>query len=116
MVKCLRGYKAVAVLQILVSLGFFANPVFGQYGPAYGIINFMGAGVLLAGSALSCFKLSRWALELMICAMIALTCFNTIWFLLHGAFLSTGFPLIAYNILFVLTTFHYLIRGNKNGT
>ena len=109
--KYLRGYRAVALLQMLVSIGFFASPTLEIYGTVFGIINFFGAGILFSGSLLAYIKPIKWIIMLMISTMICMICFNTVWFAWHGVFLSTGFPLIAYNTLFTITSLHFLGKG-----
>ena len=109
--KYLRGYRAIALLQIIVSLAFFTTPAFRTYGTFFGVVNAFGAGVLLMGSLLAYFRPAKWILTLMIATMLCLIVFNTIWFFAHSAFLSTGFPLVAYDLLFVLSTLHFLGKG-----
>jgi len=106
--KYLRGYRGVALLQILVCLGFIADPGGRAYGPMFGLINWYGAGVILVGSALAYVKPHAWILRMLAAAMAVLIVFNAVWFFGSGAFMTTGFPLIAYDLLFILVNLHFL--------
>ena len=111
MTKFIKGYRAVALVQILTSLCFFVNPGTEAYGGLYGVITFVGAGMLFFGSILAYFSPKRWTLWLMAGTMIFFIIFNSVWFIWHGVFISSGFPLIAYDCLFVVANLHFLGRG-----
>ena len=111
MTKYLKGYKAVAILQIFVSLSFFTNPALHAYGTFFGVINSFGAGVLLTGSLLSYFSPKRWILLLMIAMMSCMIFFNAVWFIYYNVLFATGFPLIAYDVLFIVNTCDYVGRS-----
>ena len=111
MAKWVRGYKGIALLQILVCAAFFINPGSESYGDVFGYVNFLGAGILFFGSIIAYFEQRKWTLQLLSAAMTLLIAFNIPWFIVHGDFLSTGFPLIAYDALFVIANLHYLGKG-----
>ncbi|MDR2712565.1 MAG: hypothetical protein LBB91_05565 [Clostridiales bacterium] len=109
--KLLQGYKAIALIEMLVCLCFFLNVGGEVYGAFFNVINFFGAGILFFASFFAYFDSKKWMLWLMSGTMLCLIIFNTIWFACHGMFLATGFPLIAYDTLFVIVNFHFLGKG-----
>ena len=109
--KIVQGYRAVALIEMLICVCFFANAGGDTYGMIYNIINFGGAGILFFGSLLAYFEPKKWTLRLMLVTMLCLIAFNTGWFVSHGVFMTTGFPLIAYDTLFVVANLHFLGRG-----
>lgn len=109
--RFVRGYKSVALLQILMCAGFFVNPGTDVYGTVFGVANFFGAGLITVGSALAYFKPKKLILRALVATMTALIVFNSCWFILAGVFFTTGFPLIGYDLLFVVTNLHFLGWG-----
>jgi len=109
--KYIRGYRGVALLQMLTCVGFLINPVTSVYGFWFGLINFFGAGVIFTGSALAWFNTQKVLLWTLVFTMSCLTAYNAVWFILSGVFITTGFPLIAYDLLFIITNLHFLGRG-----
>jgi hypothetical protein len=107
----IRGYRSLALLQMLMCIGFFFNINSQTYGLVFNIYNFFGAGILFLGSIFAYFKPQRYLLWTMIITMMCLIIFNVIWFIYYGVFLETGFPLIAYDILFIIGNFHFLGKG-----
>jgi hypothetical protein len=111
--KFIKGYKAIALMQILVSIVFFFNPGTDLYGRLYGFVNFFGAGILFSAALLAYFSAKRWKLWLLTITMAILVVFNTVWFIIHSTFFATGFPLIAYDLLFIIANLHFLGKGLK---
>jgi len=111
MVKYIRGYKIVALIQIFMCVCFFINPGTDAYGAWFGILNFAGAGVLFFGSILAYFDPKQWTLWLLAITMLVLIFLNVAWFTWNNVFITTGFPLIAYDCLFVVVNMHFLGRG-----
>jgi len=109
--KFVKGYRAVALIQIFMCLCFFINPGTEAYGRLFGVISFVGAGVLFFGSLLAYITPKRWTLWLMALTMLCLIAFNSVWFVWHGVFMTTGFPLIAYDLMFVVANMHFLGKG-----
>ncbi len=94
-----------------MSVCFLLNPGTQTYGALYGFVNFFGAGILVIGEILSYIEVEKWKLVLLTITMSVLTVFNTIWFIMDGTFFQTGFPLIAYNVLFIVAHLHFLGKG-----
>jgi len=111
MTKYFKGYKAVALIQIFMSLCFFINPGTEIYGAWFGVINFFTAGILFFGSCLAYVSPKRWTLWLLTATMFFIIVFNSIWFISGGTFFTTGFSVITYDTLFVVTTLHFLGKG-----
>ena len=109
--KYLKGYKAVALIEILICICFFLNTWSSTYGMLFNIVNDFGAGILFFGSILAYFESKKWTLWLMVYTMLCLIGFNTIMFIWQGVFLTTGFALIAYDTLFVIANLHFLGKG-----
>jgi hypothetical protein len=109
--KFIKGYKAVALIQIFVCLCFFINPGIEMHGFWYGLINFTGAGILFTGSLLAYYDPKKWTLWLMLLTMSVLIIINTTFLISQGVFLVYGFPLIAYDLLFVVINLHFLGKG-----
>ena len=109
--KFIRGYKSIALVQIFMCVCFFFHPGF-EYGTWFAHINFVGAGVLFFGSLLAYFDTAKkWTCWLLIGTMITLIAVNTPLLIIGGTFLTTGFSLIAYDILFVVGNLHFLGKG-----
>jgi len=96
---------------MLTCVGFFFNPGTAVYGAIYGVINFFGAGAIFTGSLFAFYSPKKWILWTLIITMSGLILFNSVWFMSHGVFMTTGFPLIAYDLLFVVVNFHFLGKG-----
>ena len=109
--KYVKGYRSVSLIQIFMCVCFFINPGFEAYGKWFGNINFFGAGILFGGALLAYFEPRRWMLWLLAGTMLCLITFNSIWFVFYGVFLASGFPLIAYDTLFVVANLHFLGKG-----
>ena len=109
--KFFRGYRSVTLLSMLVCTGFFINPGADVYGLWFGIINFFGAGIVFTASLFAYFEPRKWMLATLVCALSVLTVFNAAWFIAYGVFTTTGYPLIAYDLLAVVTNLHFLGKG-----
>ncbi|MDR1565537.1 MAG: hypothetical protein LBS74_11325 [Oscillospiraceae bacterium] len=107
----LKGYKGVALLEIAVCVLFFINVGAGQYGKLFDIVNSVGAGILFFGSLMAYFKPRKWTLWMTTYTMLLLIVFNTATFFVRGTFFSTGFPLIAYDTLFIIANLHFCGKG-----
>ena len=107
----MRGYRAVALVEIIICIFFFLNIDGGAYGKLFDIINAFGAGILFTASLLVYHNSKRWMLWTMVFTMFFLILFNSAWFIIYGVFVTTGFPLIAYDILFSFVTLQYLGKG-----
>ena len=111
MKKMVRGYRALALIELFVCACFFANTGRSIYGTLFDIVNSTGAGILFFGSLLAYFDPRKWLLWLMTAAMLCLIAFNTVCFAWQGVFMTVGFPLIAYDTLFVVGNLHFLGKG-----
>ena len=109
--RVFRGYRAVALIQLFMCLCFFINPGTEHYGALFGIANFFAAGIFVVGTLLSYFDPKRWTLWLTAATMFCIMIFNSVWFISQGVFMTTGFPLIAYDALFIVANLHFLGRG-----
>lgn len=109
--KYIKGYRAVALVEIFVCICFFLTAWSDTYGMFFNVVNNFGAGILFFGSLLAYFDAKKWVLWLMIATMLCLIAFNSFWFVSRGVFFSTGFPLVAYDILFVVGNLHFLGKG-----
>ena len=110
MTKLIKGYRIIALIQIFMCICFALEPGGKAHGEMFGAINFIGAGVLFIGSILAYIKQEKWKLWALSVTMIILIFFNTVWFIQRGDFL-TGFPLIGYDVLFVVANLHFLGKG-----
>ena len=111
MLKYIKDYKIVALIQIFMCVCFFINPGAEAYGDVFGLVNFIGAGILFFGSILAYFDPKRWTMWLLAITMLVLIACNMVLFIWSGNFLTTGFPLIAYDSLFVVANMHFLGKG-----
>jgi len=109
--KYIKNYRAVALLLMLICVGFFVSPGTEPYGLLFGVVNFFGAGVLFTASLLAYISPKGWLLTTIVTTMIFLIIFNAVWFSSYGVFLSTGFPLIGYDLMVVVVNLHYLGIG-----
>ncbi len=109
--RLLRGYRPIALLQMFVSACFFLNPGTESYGTLFGIIHFFTGGILFFSGLLAFIKPHKWKLWLSMITMALLIVLNTAWFISRGTFLTTGFPIIAYDLLAIVANLHYLGKG-----
>ena len=109
--RLLKGYKALALVEIGMCICFFLYADGDIYGTLYSAINFFAAGFLLVIASLAYFNAKKWRLWVILWATVLLTIINLIWFITNGVFISVGFPLIAYNLLFITGNLHFLGKG-----
>jgi hypothetical protein len=94
-----------------MSIFFLLNQGGRGYGAVYGFVNFFGAGVLLFGTIVTYIRVEKWKLVMLTIAMAVLTVFNVVTYIIDGALFTTGFPLIAYNLLYIVGHLHFLGKG-----
>jgi hypothetical protein len=109
--KLLMSYKPIALLQMFVSACFFLNPGTQSYGTVFGTIHFFTGGILFCAGLLSFIEARKWKLWLSTCTMLLLIALNSVWFIVHGTFITTGFMIIGYDLLAVVANLHFLGKG-----
>ncbi len=109
--KYIRGYRGIALIQMFMSICFFFNQGVQGHGAIYGFFNFFGAGVLFFGTIVTYIRVETWKLVTLIITMAVLTVFNLVTYIIDDVLFSTGFPLIAYNLLYIVGNLHFLGKG-----
>lgn len=107
----LKGFRSIALIEICVCICFLFSPTISQDGEAFKIFSFCASGVLLTASVLAFIEARRWKLWLLCITMSIVTVVSIILSIYRGDFLTASFPLIAYNILFIVANLHFLGRG-----
>ena len=108
MTKYLKGYKSIAVIQMLLCICYFLNLWSSPHGEIYGIVKFIFAGALFFGSILAYQAPRRWILSMLMVLMLIMAVFNIFWFVWQGTFITVGFPLVGYNVLYIIANLHFL--------
>ena len=111
MLRFVKGYKKIAIIQVLMCICFFISQDQVLGGKLFWPVNLFGTGALLVGSIWAYVSTHRGILWTMAVTMMCLIVFNTVWFICEGAFMSEGFTLIAYDTLFVVANLHFLGKG-----
>lgn len=107
----LKDYRSVALIEIFVCICFMFSPTISQNGELFNIFSFCATGILFSASLLAFIEARRWKLWLLCITMSIVTVVSIATSLYHRDFLTTGFPLIAYNVLFIVANLHFLGKG-----
>jgi len=114
----LSSYKPIAITEITLCVFLMMNAFSGAYNNFFNIVNFVGSGMLAIGSIYLLINPRSWMIWFMTGTMAVLVIFNVPWFIIQGEFISNGFKLVMYNIMFIIANVQFLIRvkhwENKN--
>ncbi len=105
------GYRPIALLQMFVSACFIFNPGTQDYGVIFGFIHFFTGGILFCAGLLAFIEATKWKLWLSIYTMAFLIVLNTVWFIIQGTFIASGFPIIGYDLLAIVANLHFIGKG-----
>ncbi len=109
--RFLKGFRAIALIEILVCIAFLFSPTITQRGGFFVIFSYCATGVLLTGSVFAFIEASKWKLWLLCIAMSIVTVVSIVTSIYFGSLFTTDFPLIAYNLLFIVANLHFLGKG-----
>jgi predicted ferric reductase len=109
----LKGYRAVALIEIFVCVCFLFNPSTGQTRDWFTVFSYAMTGVMLVGSLLAMIETRRWKLTMLVIITIVLTIVEIILSITSNTFFASGFSLIAFNLLFIVANLHFLGKGLK---
>ncbi len=107
----IKGFRSIALIEIFVCVCFLLSPTVTENKNWFSVFSYCSTGVLLAASILAFIEARKWKLWLLCYTMTGVTAVSIGVSIYRGDFLTTGFPLIAYNVLFIVANLHFLGKG-----